>query len=67
MRVNSSITVCAKCGGDSQIEDVRKQDTRYVKRSRACKLCGLTWTTAEIPLEDVKLLKLVKNFIKEAK
>lgn len=64
-RRRTSVTICEKCSGDSQIEDVAKQDTRYVKRLRACKDCGHTWPTAEIHLADVKLLKAMNRFLDE--
>ena len=65
MRLKSSITVCTKCGGGSQIEDTLKQDTKYVKRTRACKDCGATWQTAEIALADVKRLQRLDQWFKK--
>ena len=57
----TSVTVCVRCNGNSQIENTSKQDTMYVKRTRACVNCGLTWSTAEIPLNDVKKIKALNK------
>jgi transcriptional regulator NrdR family protein len=67
MRRKNSVTVCIRCNGDSQIEDTLKQDTNYVKRTRACVRCGLTWATAEVPLADIKKIKALIRLLKELK
>lgn len=67
MRGRSSITICprAGCGGSSQIENTEKQDTRYVRRIRACTKCGATWGTAEIPVADIKKIKALDKLLKD--
>lgn len=64
-----SVAHCIKpgCKGGSQIENTMKTDTWYVKRTRACVLCGTTWSTAEIMLADVKRLKALDRMLKELK
>lgn len=62
---SNSVTRCPRCGGASQIENTEKQDTRYVKRLRGCSTCGTTWSTAELPLADVKRLRALERFLKD--
>jgi len=65
--IKSSVTKCPQpgCNGDSQIEDTLKHDTFYVKRSRACKKCGITWSTAELPLRLAKKLMKLDKFLEQ--
>lgn len=67
MMAQQSVTICPRpgCGGNSQIENTEKQHTRYVKRSRACTKCGATWSTAELPIADVKKIRALEKLLKE--
>lgn len=58
-----SVTRCEKCGGESSVEDTRRKETWYVKRVRGCQSCGHTWSTAEVPLADLRKLKLLDQFV----
>lgn len=67
MRIQNSVTICPRpgCGGASQIENTEKQDTRYVRRIRACTKCGATWGTAEIPVGEIKKIKALDKLLKD--
>lgn len=66
MVTRRGIDLCPHCTGPSQIEYANK-DAGYVRRSRGCQRCGLTWSTAEIGLPKLRgLLKLEKT-IRELK
>lgn len=49
--------ICPRCGSNSQVEDTRKHMTFYVRRTRACIACGITWVTAEIDLNDMRRIE----------
>lgn len=65
MRAKRSITLCPHCAGNSQVENTEKQDSHHVKRLRRCVECLATWSTAEVPLADVKRLKALDRLLKE--
>lgn len=60
-----STATCPTCNADSQVEDSRRVDTWYVKRVRACTVCGLRWRTAEIPLPMMKRVIKFDAFLKQ--
>jgi len=62
-RLARSVTRC-HCGGDSSVRDVARKDTWYVRRVRACRRCGHTWSTAEIPLPMVKRAAQLDAFMR---
>lgn len=63
---STSVTICQRCKGKSQIENTNNRDAYFVRRTRACMTCGLTWSTAEVRLQDAQRLRkydtLIRNF-----
>lgn len=64
MMSRRGIDLCMHCGGNSQIEYANK-DAGYIRRSRACSVCGQTWSTAEISLPTLRRTMKIDKFIKE--
>jgi len=65
------VDLCRSCAdeddprkGLSQVENVHK-DAGYIRRTRACKDCGITWSTAEINTFDLKKLRRLEQGLKE--
>lgn len=55
----NSVVRCPRrnCDGEGTVEGTMKQDTWYVVRSRCCRKCGTTFSTAEVRLGDVRRLR----------
>ena len=51
--------ICPKCGGDLMTKDSRPHPGNTIRRRRECYVCGIRFTTFEIPKSELEKMGAV--------